>query len=813
MKKIVICFISFLIVVSSIYTVQAANVYSDYPSLFSQLASDLRGSTYDSSVSTLNKYWNQNSSYKNEISADDLSTLCLDLCEAGFTCDIYYLSGVGYVIRGKGYITAGSYSTWTWLIDPVGYDDYQLQGMYLHTYDGYLLYSSTKPSPSLLYSINSTLNQYIDTIASRLYTLVYQTDQIEGYIDGLEGSLSTLIGHVDGVEGFIDQIEGRMVKTVSGNTYTLSDLAYNAWHRLDSIDGHVDQLEGYVDGVEGYIDGLEGLITTSNTRLSTIIGHVDGVEGYIDGVEGYVDGLEDLITTSNTRLSKIIGDVDGIEGYIDGIESSISTTNSRLSTANSYLAKLDSVVNLLTENNYMCSYLTDNNGDDYPTVSIPYQTATSLLARLNAVMPGRQVFLLKRDGTGISSTALYFRRASLNSSGYIRIVAATSSGTEYTYYLCDEGNNLYLSGQDYSASIYSRLSDVISAINNIDVDVDMTGVQLSLDGSNINLWNNNAYCCGYLVDGDGNPYSTITIPYDTAVNMIARFNTDYVGQDITVLRRNGSSPLVRQVKSSSLLSSGYIRLTLTSGQNYYLCDSVNAVYYVDPNSNYNSMISTTVSSINSQLSALDAGVSRLDSILSLLQERLQSGDGDHEHTYVRSVDQEPTCTVPGLAVYTCSVCGSGYTELIQALGHDWDYTEHVDAEYDEEDVEISEAYDLYTCTRCGKTERSYNENEPASGDTGTIGDLITSIFSKLGQFVGDLLTGLLNLLDKLLTGFDDLVSDFNDKAQLVVELGGDYPEWLSGVWEQVPSDLQLVLSFCLVVSLVGVIGKKLVFSS
>ncbi len=712
-----------------------------------------------------------------KVNADVLSDLVIQFSENGVPCKIVYSSNIG---------GTGVSGYWIECIaEPYKITDVEVrldgsftytgrhfgrQINYSGTYVNAYVYSSEYSTSSVLAAINSTLataNGYLSSAVSRLTTLVSQTDQIEGYIDGVEDLLfalqdkisssntwlSMVYQSVDGVEGYIDQIEGRMIKTVSGSTYTISDLAYNAWQRLNSIDGHVDQLEGYLDGVEGYIDGLE---------------------------------------------------------------SSVNTTNSRLDTANGYLAQLDTVVDLLSENHYMCSYLTDSNGADFPTYSLPYQSVTALVARLNAVMPGRQVYLLRRDGTGVNTnTEYFFRRASLTSSGYISVVClrmSNNSQREFTFYLCDEGNNLYVAGQEYAASIYSRLSDVISAINSMSVDVDMSGVQVTLDDSNLNFWNNNAYCCGYLTDANGNSYSTIPIPYDTAINMIARFNTDYVGQSISALSRSGTAS-TRYLRSASLLSSGYISISLTNGYNYYLCDSVNNVYYVDPNSNYGGSIRTAVNSIGSQLSALDTGVSRLDSILSLLQERLQSDDGDHEHTYVRSVDQEPTCTVPGLALYTCSVCGAGYSELLDALGHDWSFTEHVAAEYDEDDVEIAEAYDLYTCTRCGKMERSYDENAPASGDNGTIGDLITSIFAKLGQFLGDLLTGLLNLLDKLLTGFDDIVTDFNDKAQAVVELGGDYPEWLSGVWDQVPSDLQLVLSFCLVVTLVGVIGKKLVFTS
>ena len=46
----------------------------------------------------------------------------------------------------------------------------------------------------------------------------------------------------------------------------------------------------------------------------------------------------------------------------------------------------------------------------------------------------------------------------------------------------------------------------------------------------------------------------------------------------------------------------------------------------------------------------------------------------HVHQYSASVEREPSCILAGLRKYTCSVCGSFYTEQISAMGHiatDW----------------------------------------------------------------------------------------------------------------------------------------------
>lgn len=56
-----------------------------------------------------------------------------------------------------------------------------------------------------------------------------------------------------------------------------------------------------------------------------------------------------------------------------------------------------------------------------------------------------------------------------------------------------------------------------------------------------------------------------------------------------------------------------------------------------------------------------------------------SSDSDCQHVYDSAVEKDATCTDPGRMTYTCSNCGHIYTELIDALGHDWVVTDHFDA--------------------------------------------------------------------------------------------------------------------------------------
>ena len=52
-------------------------------------------------------------------------------------------------------------------------------------------------------------------------------------------------------------------------------------------------------------------------------------------------------------------------------------------------------------------------------------------------------------------------------------------------------------------------------------------------------------------------------------------------------------------------------------------------------------------------------------------EHSHSSSSEHTHEYVRTVTKEPTCTENGLAVYTCKADGDTYSEVINALGHNY----------------------------------------------------------------------------------------------------------------------------------------------
>ena len=205
-------------------------------------------------------------------------------------------------------------------------------------------------------------------------------------------------------------------------------------------------------------------------------------------------------------------------------------------------------------------------------------------------------------------------------------------------------------------------------------------------------------------------------------------------------------------------------------------------------------------------------ITRMDTIIGLLQNT--SGDTACEHTYEQDMTTDATCTLPGLLVSTCSKCGDSYSEIVDPLGHDWKCTGHITAVTDPETgKETSAAYDIYTCSRCGDAYNDYSgDGAPEDHSNTSISRLIVELFSRLGKLAGSLVAFVVNAFDKALTSVDEIISKFNSYTEQIAGFGGTYPEWLGGLWEILPSDLQVALTFAVVCMAVALVGKKLVFS-
>ena len=275
-------------------------------------------------------------------------------------------------------------------------------------------------------------------------------------------------------------------------------------------------------------------------------------------------------------------------------------------------------------------------------------------------------------------------------------------------------------------------------------------------------------------------------------------------------------PTIAIPEGDSTISAEMLRITAkyeTYDSYTQTADIINAINNIPPYDDSGLIAAITNMSRPTVTTDLTEITTRLDDILGEL--RSTSGSATCEHSYAQDMEQDATCTLPGLMISTCSKCGDSYSEIVDPLGHDWVVSSHVDAVTDPETgEETASAYDVYTCSRCGQTYEDHSGDGAPDEDYSntSISKLVVKVFSKLGTFAGKLIGFFIHLLDKALTSVDNVISKFNDYTAQIGGFGGAYPSWLTGFWAIIPMELQTALTFAVICMALGAVGRKLFFS-
>ena len=275
-------------------------------------------------------------------------------------------------------------------------------------------------------------------------------------------------------------------------------------------------------------------------------------------------------------------------------------------------------------------------------------------------------------------------------------------------------------------------------------------------------------------------------------------------------------PTIAIPEGDSTISAEMLRITAkyeTYDSYTQTADIINAINNIPPYDDSGLIAAITNMSRPTVTTDLTEITTRLDDILGEL--RSTSGSATCDHTYQQHMEQDTTCTLPGLMISTCSKCGDSYSEIVDPLGHDWIITSHIDAVTDPETgEETASAYDVYTCSRCGQTYEDHSGDGAPDEDYSntSISKLVVQVFSKLGTFAGKLIGFFVHLLDKALTSVDNVISKFNDYTAQIGGFGGAYPSWLTGFWAIIPMELQTALTFAVICMALGAVGRKLFFS-
>lgn len=275
-------------------------------------------------------------------------------------------------------------------------------------------------------------------------------------------------------------------------------------------------------------------------------------------------------------------------------------------------------------------------------------------------------------------------------------------------------------------------------------------------------------------------------------------------------------PTIAIPEGDSTISAEMLRITAkyeTYDSYTQTADIINAINNIPPYDDSGLIAAITNMSRPTVTTDLTEITTRLDDILGEL--RSTSGSATCDHTYQQHMEQDTTCTLPGLMISTCAKCGDSYSEIVDPLGHDWIITSHTDAVTDPETgEETAAAYDIYTCSRCDRTYEDHTGDGAPDEDYSntSISQLVVKVFSKLGTFAGKLIGFFVHLLDKALTGVDNVISKFNDYTAQIGSFGGAYPSWLTGFWAIIPMELQTALTFAVICMALGAVGRKLFFS-
>ena len=410
-----------------------------------------------------------------------------------------------------------------------------------------------------------------------------------------------------------------------------------------------------------------------------------------------------------------------------------------------------------------------------------------------------------------------------------------------------EGNStisadlLRITGKYETYDSYTQTADIIAAINNIPpVDLDLTPLSTRLDTLNTAIATVNSNVKN--IKSYTNSMKTSLTAVNTALTSVIADGLLKVDNSavVTALGKLDKLAELPTIKAAVDGVNTTIASVIADGQlkvdNSAVVTALGKLDKLDELPTIKAAVdgvNTTIASVIAQgqlkvdnsavvaaIEGIQAGtaadlspvVVRMDAILAELQSA--PGSAACEHTYTQHTEQEATCTLPGLLIFTCSQCGDSYSEIVDPLGHDWIVTSHVDAVTDPETgEETASAYDVYTCSRCQRTYEDHDGSGPEEDySSSSISKLVVKVFSRLGTFAGKLIGSVIHLFDKAITALDNVVSKFNEYVEQISGFGGGYPAWLTGFWGVLPAELQVALTFAVICMALGVVGKKLFFS-
>ena len=172
------------------------------------------------------------------------------------------------------------------------------------------------------------------------------------------------------------------------------------------------------------------------------------------------------------------------------------------------------------------------------------------------------------------------------------------------------------------------------------------------------------------------------------------------------------------------------------------------------------------------------------------------------HSWEETSRKDSTCTLPGSVESTCSKCKKTKTESLPRLGHTWEVKQSTQTTYDEEGNVLTQGFTIYRCSVCGEEYKDTDGTGPpvisTPGTPSTPDDSDDDgLLKKIGEFLGSVLGGLLDLIGSIISGILDglisLCTKTLESLKNLVDLFGSFGEALGVLWTWLPSEIMLVL--------------------
>ena len=186
-----------------------------------------------------------------------------------------------------------------------------------------------------------------------------------------------------------------------------------------------------------------------------------------------------------------------------------------------------------------------------------------------------------------------------------------------------------------------------------------------------------------------------------------------------------------------------------------------------------------------------------------------------DHDWQASDGTLPTCTRPGSASYVCSKCQHTKSEVIPALGHNWQVKQTVTTQYDDTGQLVQQGYTIYSCSVCGEQYKDMEGTGPPGSEEEK------SIWEKLGDLIGSGFGGIIEIIEailgKILDALTSLVNMITDKFKGIVEsilsifdelpaLFGGFLDFLAAIFPFLPPEITSILTFGVIaITFIGIL--------